>query len=150
MEGKIRITKEFRFETAHALLHHDGLCKNIHGHSYTLSVTVIGEPIMDLSRPDVGMVMDFSELKSIVKENIVNEFDHSLVLNEEVSSTLLKELKSNFKKILVVDYQPTSEFLLFDFVQRIQDKFPEHVSLHHVKLRETGTSLAEWYAEDNF
>ena len=47
MKRKIRITKQFNFETAHALYGYDGLCKNVHGHSYKLDVTVIGNPIND-------------------------------------------------------------------------------------------------------
>ena len=65
--ARIRITKEFKFETAHALMGYDGLCKHIHGHSYELLVTVIGHPIEDESNPKLGMVMDFGDLKKIVK-----------------------------------------------------------------------------------
>ncbi len=149
MGHKIRITKEFRFEMAHSLPNHLGLCKNIHGHSYTLGVTLIGKPISDLTKPDVGMVMDFGHLKSIVKESIVNKFDHALVLNQGVQSSLLKELQSNFDKIILVDYQPTSEFLLLDFVNILRPLIPDEIQLYSLKLRETATSVAEWYASDN-
>jgi 6-pyruvoyltetrahydropterin/6-carboxytetrahydropterin synthase len=68
--ARIRITKEFRFEAAHALHNYDGLCRNIHGHSYILKVTVIGETITDSNSPKLGMVMDFGDLKDIVKQSI--------------------------------------------------------------------------------
>ena len=63
MAQKIRITKEFHFETGHALYGYDGLCKNVHGHSYKLAVTVVGSPIVDPSQTKNGMVLDFSDLK---------------------------------------------------------------------------------------
>ena len=73
----IRITKKFSFETGHALSGYDGKCRNVHGHSYKLSVTVIGEPITDPSHVKYGMVIDFTDLKKIVKEEIVDVFDHA-------------------------------------------------------------------------
>ena len=64
----IRITKHFDFETGHALYGYDGKCKNVHGHSYKLWVTVIGKPISDVNNVKLGMVIDFGDLKKIVKE----------------------------------------------------------------------------------
>ena len=81
MDNIIRITKEFKFETSHALSGHDGLCKNVHGHSYKLSVTIIGKPIQEPNNPKHGMVMDFSDLKKIINKIIVEPFDHATVLN---------------------------------------------------------------------
>ena len=81
MSSTIRITKEFNFETGHALHGYDGLCKNVHGHSYKLSVTIKGQPINDPSHVKNGMVIDFSDLKKIVREEIVYPFDHATVLN---------------------------------------------------------------------
>ncbi len=149
MKPQIRITKEFRFEMAHALPNHPGLCRNIHGHSYTLSVTVIGEPISDLSKPDAGMVMDFGDLKSIVRQKIVQKFDHALVLHHQTNDSLIRELKANFEKIIMVDYQPSRELLLLDFVNLIKPELPDGVGLFSLKLRETATSVAEWFAADN-
>ena len=68
----IRITKEFKFEMAHALMGYDGLCRNIHGHSYGLNVTVAGYPIDEEGHPKLGMVMDFGDLKKIVRKAIVD------------------------------------------------------------------------------
>jgi 6-pyruvoyltetrahydropterin/6-carboxytetrahydropterin synthase len=66
---------------AHALKGYDGPCRNIHGHSYELYVTVIGKPLNDAGSPKNGMLMDFGDLKKIVRKCIVEEFDHGLVLN---------------------------------------------------------------------
>ena len=81
----IRITQQFRFETGHALYGYDGKCKNVHGHSYKLSVTVIGMPITDPNHTKCGMVIDFTDLKKIVKEEIVDQFDHATVFNKNTS-----------------------------------------------------------------
>ena len=149
MKQKIRITKEFRFEMAHSLPNHLGLCKNIHGHSYTLSVTIIGEPNPNQDQPDAGMVMDFGDLKTIVSETIINKFDHALVIHKDLSKSLIKELKENFEKVIPVDYHPTSELLLLNFAGIIQAKIPKSAKLFSLKLRETTSSVAEWFAEDN-
>ncbi|MCD4745377.1 MAG: 6-carboxytetrahydropterin synthase [Bacteroidales bacterium] len=145
----IRLTKEFKFEMAHALLNYDGPCKNIHGHSYELIVTVIGKPVNNENSTKNGMVIDFSHLKSIVNKNIISEFDHALVLNNQIEKKIFEKGHSIFDKLIFVDYQPTSENLLIDFVKRINNKLPDNISLHSMKLRETVTSYAEWYAEDN-
>lgn len=145
----IRITKEFKFEMAHALLGYDGPCRNIHGHSYELKVTVTGHPIAEDGHPKLGMVMDFGDLKKIVKKAVVDEFDHALVLPRDMSGVLIDELKHNFERVILVDYQPTSELMVADFAERIQDLLPASLSLKHLLLRETVTSYAEWWAEDN-
>ena len=79
--SKIRITKMYDFEMAHVLKDYDGPCRNIHGHSYKLFVTVSGTPISDPSSPKKGMVMDFKDLKAIVKTHIVDaRIPHALLL----------------------------------------------------------------------
>ncbi len=146
---KIRITKHFDFESAHALYGYDGKCKNIHGHSYNLYVTVIGEPIEDPENPKNGMVMDFGDLKQIVKKEIVDVFDHAIVFNaNSPHKELANTIKENTHRIILVPYQPTSEKMLFDFAERIKVQLPQNVSLHSLKLYETANSYAEWFADD--
>ncbi len=148
--GNIRITKLFSFETGHALYGYDGKCKNVHGHSYKLSVTVIGQPISDASNVKFGMVIDFSDLKRIVKEEIVNVFDHATVFNKNTPHVeLAKELQDRGHNVLLVDYQPTSEMMVIDFAAKIKNRLPENIKLHSLKLQETATSYAEWYASEN-
>ena len=144
---KIRITKEFKFEMAHALFGYDGLCKNIHGHSYRLWVTIIGNVLEEENHMKNGMVLDFSILKKIVKPEIVDKYDHSLVLNANSPHANIDF--SAFEKVFLLPYQPTSENLVYDFVQVIKEKLPENVSLHKVTLSETANSYAEWCADDN-
>lgn len=148
--SKIRITKQFSFETGHALYGYDGKCRNVHGHSYKLSVTVIGTPIADNNHVKFGMVIDFGDLKKIVKEEIVDVFDHATVFNKNTPHVeLANELKSRGHNVLLVGYQPTSEMMVIDFADKIKKRLPENINLHAVKLQETETSYAEWYAADN-
>lgn len=148
--SKIRLTKSFSFETGHALYGYDGKCKNIHGHSYKLYVTVIGKPISDMGNVKYGMVIDFGDLKKIVKEEIVDVFDHATVFNKNTPHfELAMELKNRGHNVLLVDYQPTSEMMVIDFAQKIQRLLPQHIQLHSLKLQETETSFAEWFAVDN-
>lgn len=132
---------------AHALYGYDGLCKNIHGHSYRLWVTVIGNILEDESSVKNGMVLDFSILKKIVKPEIVDKYDHSLVLNGNSPHANID--LTAFEKVFHLPYQPTSENLVLDFVKTIKKKLPENVKLHKVILSETANSFAEWCADDN-
>ena len=147
--ANIRITKEFKFEMAHALLGYDGPCRDIHGHSYSLRVTVSGQPITDENNPKLGMVMDFGDLKKIVREAIINEFDHALVLNKKMPEHIVFEMRKHFGHIILLDYQPTSELMIVDFAKRIKNRLPKNISLTYLLLRETVTSYAEWFAEEN-
>lgn len=146
----IRITKQFNFETGHALYGYDGKCKNVHGHSYKLSVTVSGKPISDKTNVKFGMVIDFSDLKKIVKEEIVDLFDHATVFNKNTPHIeLAKELKDRDHHVILVDYQPTSEMMVIDFAKKIKDRLPSNIHLYSIKLQETDTSFAEWFASEN-
>ncbi len=146
---KIRITKHFDFEAAHALFGYDGKCKNIHGHSYQLYVTIIGTPIKDKNHPKNGMVLDFGDLKQIVKSEIIDIFDHAIVLNKQTEHLHLAEKIADYShRTVLVDYQPTSELMIQDFAKKIQKKLPKNVALHSIKLYETNNSYAEWFASD--
>ena len=146
----IRITKRFSFETGHALYGYDGKCRNVHGHSYKLYVTVIGHPISDTTHVKLGMVIDFSDLKVIVKNKIVDVFDHATVFNKNTPHVeLAKELADRGHNVLLVDYQPTSEMMIIDFANVIKQELPSHVKLHSLKLQETDSSYAEWFASEN-
>ncbi|MGX7668901.1 6-pyruvoyl trahydropterin synthase family protein [Flavobacterium pedocola] len=148
--SNIRITKQFTFETGHALYGYDGKCKNVHGHSYKLSVTVIGQPITDTANVKFGMVIDFTDLKKIVKEEIVDVFDHATVFNQNTPHIeLAAELKNRGHHVILVDYQPTSENMVIDFADKIKKRLPENIKLHSLKLQETETSFAEWHQSDN-
>ena len=133
----------------HALLNYDGLCRHIHGHSYKLVITIIGEPIQDTKDPKLGMVMDFSDLKAAVKEPIVDFFDHSLVINKEAEKYLPSESHAMYDKVHRLDFQPTCENLVLYMAGIIQERLPSKTELYAVRLYETATSYAEWYVDDN-
>jgi len=148
--SKIRITKKFRFEAAHALYGYDGKCKNIHGHNYNLFVTVIGVPIRNISNVKCGMVMDFGDLKEIVNNEIIEKFDHSVIFNKNTPhEKLANDLVNDGHKVVMADYQPTIEEMVMDFANKISSKLPDDIKLHSLKLEETETSYSEWFAADN-
>jgi len=146
----IRITKQFNFETGHALYGYNGKCKNIHGHSYKLSVTVSGKPIEDHTHVKFGMVIDFGDLKKIVNEEIVDIFDHATVFNKNTPHIeLANELIKRDHHVILVDYQPTSEMMVIDFAKKIKKRLSKNIKLHSLKLQETETCFAEWFAHEN-
>ena len=146
----IRITKIFNFETAHVLYNYDGKCKNMHGHSYKLFVTVKGNPIKDLDHHKNGMVVDFGDIKKIVKEEIVDIWDHAVLVNGDSPHKLLGEsLESQGHKVIFCDYQPTCENMLYDIASKILSKLPSEIQLAYLKLHETENSYGEWLAEEN-
>lgn len=148
--NKIRVTKSFNFETAHALYGYDGKCKNIHGHSYKLFVTVKGVPIQNSSDPKFGMVIDFGDIKKIVKGEVVEKFDHAILLNVNSPHKELGEnLIQDGHKVIFTDYQPSCENMLLDMVKLIRPHLDKKVELQSIRLHETETSYAEWLAEDN-
>ena len=146
---KIRVTKQFGFEMSHALLNYDGLCRNIHGHSYKLQITVAGEPMQAAGSPKDGMVIDFSILKKLIQEQIIRHLDHSLMINENAPIDKLNALGQMYERHQVVPFQPTSENLVVYIAEKVKPLLPEHIELFSVRLFETANSFAEWYAEDN-
>lgn len=145
----IKVTKKFSFDMAHALDGYDGPCKNIHGHTYTLSVTLKGQVINENGNPKNGMVLDFSVLKKIVTETILAHYDHALVLNENASYSRSEVISNEFEKVILSPYQPTCENLLLHYVEILQAYFKDAIQLSEVKLEETPGSYAVWSLDDN-
>lgn len=146
----VRVTKEFSFEMAHVLTGYDGPCREIHGHSYRLFVTIAGTPDEDMNNPKLGMVLDFGILKAIVNEHIVSRYDHSLVLlDNEENRELRQRLGRRFEKIYLTDFQPTCENLVVGFSEMLRGAMPAGIELKSLRLHETATSYCEWHAEDN-
>ena len=131
---------------AHALDFYNGKCKNIHGHSYQIDVTIIGVPEVNKVHHN-GMVMDFGDLKTIVNAHIISKFDHSLVLAHDSDKRNYAGITN--EKIVILENQPTCENLVIFMADQIKNNLPKGVSLFSIKLRETATSFAEWFGEDN-
>ena len=146
---KIRVTKSFTFDMAHALYGYGGPCKNIHGHTYHLDITLLGQPIADIEHVKLGMVIDFGDLKSIVQKLIIEVFDHALVLNEEAPYSKSEVISNEFEKVILVPFQPTCENLLLHFVDILKEKFSDETQLLSISLKETPTSSASWFLSDN-
>lgn len=139
----VRVTKRFSFEMAHALSCHDGQCAYIHGHSYVLDVTVKGSPMDERGHPKDGMVIDFTDLKAIIRRTVIDRYDHALVLHErDRNATQVND--PLFGRTLFTPWQPTCENLLLDIVQRVLTALPSSVLLGSVRLQETATSWADW------
>lgn len=120
------VTKIFMFEASHHLPHYDGDCHNLHGHSYKLEVTVGGDVVTDKQHPKCGMIIDFKDLKQLVKEVAVDKYDHSY----------LNDFFPN----------PTAEIMVEKIATGISAKLPKGVYLVSCKLWETATSYAEYNA----
>ncbi|MFL2585611.1 MAG: 6-pyruvoyl trahydropterin synthase family protein [Parvicellaceae bacterium] len=144
---KIRVTKEFDFEAAHALDGYAGKCQDIHGHNYHLTLTFLGEPVKDKSLSNCGMVVDFGDIKDFLNTKIKPLFDHRLILRSD--SRFLGLEKKN-ERIRYVDYQPTTENMLLEIVKIVSDGFKKETTavLCSAFLRETPSSYVEWHKED--
>lgn len=147
---KIRLTREFSFEMSHALDGYDGLCSQLHGHSYRLFVTVCGHPSITETDPKLGMVVDFGVLKKIVGGLIVDRLDHALLLRDsDANRALVETLRMRFDGVVTVPFQPTCENMIAWFASLLAPALPAGVELHSLRLYETARSYAEWFAEDN-
>lgn len=144
---KLRLTKEFRFEMSHALDEYQGLCRNLHGHSYKLFVTIIGDYSKTNESNDSGMVLDFKSIKELVEKTVIQDFDHAVVLCKD--SSFASVLQQTNTKLILFDNQPTCENLIMEFHKRISSILPSGIKLAGLKLHETATSFAEWLIEDN-
>ena len=140
----ITITKIFRFEMAHAIFGYAGKCKNIHGHSYILHVSVANASTEDGFIPASGFILDFKDLKKIVNEKIIKELDHRLVLSDEyVKENSAFESAENIFKWKI---EPSAENILIYIKQEIETALPREIKLIKLKLYETTDSYAEWKA----
>lgn len=140
----ITLTKIFTFDTAHALEGYPGKCRHIHGHTYSLHVTVYGPIVDEKGHPFDGMIIDFGDLKQWVNEQVVNQFDHALVLRKGSAMAKLNYPDKEHARIILTKYQPTCENMLADIQQRLTATTPEGLLLVRLRLYETPTSYAEW------
>lgn len=133
---------------AHALFGYDGPCKNIHGHTYHLHVTVAGLINETPNDPNQGLVIDFGVIKQITKEHVISRFDHALVLHQDAPYSIDTFLPDHFEKVLLVPFQPSCENLMMYFKSLISSALPSDVKLVKMRLEETPTSYAEWFLHD--
>ena len=137
-----RVSKEFSFDMAHLLDGHDGKCQNLHGHTYKLQVEVAGDLLVDGAKK--SMVMDFSDLKVVVKKAILDPMDHAFIYDqtserESKIAMLLQELQS---KTFGVNFRTTAEEMARFIFQRL--KYDEKLPISAIRLWETPTSFGEY------
>jgi 6-pyruvoyltetrahydropterin/6-carboxytetrahydropterin synthase len=132
----ISITKTFTFEAAHKISNYQGSCRNVHGHSYKLWVTIGAE---HLGEDD--MVFDFKLLKELVKCKIIDKLDHALILKKNHENMHL--FKDFTDKFFYMETEPTAERMVEWMGGQLQPHLPKHVFLAKIVLYETENSLVE-------
>lgn len=138
----LSLTKVFHFETGHALNEYEGACKNIHGHSYELRVSVTTSNQSDDFLPAPGFIIDFKEIKKIVTQKIVDHLDHKLILSK---AYLQKHPQFNeLENLIIWDFEPSAENILLFIKNTLFNEFPEEIKLSKLLLYETKSSFVEW------
>ncbi len=142
----IRLTKIFHFEMAHAIHGYQGACKNIHGHSYELHVTLGTIEIQKAYILMPGFIIDFKQIKNLVNTAIIEKFDHSLIL----STAYLSDHPTNniHDNLIIWEVEPSAENILIYMQDVLNSKLPSDIKLIQIKLFETKDSFAEWIADD--
>ena len=145
----MEITTKLEFDAGHRIPHHKSVCKNLHGHRYTLEVTIKGDVVSDISDTDFGMVMDFKDAKELIKKTIVEEWDHSFIVYKD-DAVVLKFLQSlNDHKTVVFPLVPTAENMALVAMDKLKISFiKEFGSLirpFKVRLYETPNNWADVY-----
>ena len=128
---------------AHALYNYEGPCANIHGHSYILHVTVKSTMGGNNKLTPPGFIIDFKELKVLVNAKVIVLLDHKLVLSGEYINNL--KPRPSFNNLFQFGTEPTAENLILFISKELIASVPSEVSLHSLKLFETGNSYAEWF-----
>lgn len=136
----ITVTKTVKFDAAHVLTNHDGLCKNLHGHTYRVDVSVTQD-----ENDDRDMVIDFKDLKRIANEAICDSFDHAFIFNRESEGE--REIAAVVGKYgmrtVELPFRSTAENLARHFYSMLKERIP---GLSAVKVWETAESCAEYRA----
>ncbi|MCU9999320.1 6-carboxytetrahydropterin synthase QueD [[Pasteurella] aerogenes] len=135
-----KVSKEFSFDMAHILDGHDGKCQNLHGHTYKLQVEVSGDLVLEGAKK--GMVVDFTDVKRVVKEAILDPMDHAFIYDttserECKIAALLNELNS---KTFGIPMCTTAEEMARFMFNCLKDKLP----ISAIRLWETPTSFCEY------
>ena len=145
----MEITTRLEFDAGHRIPHHKSSCKNLHGHRYTIEVTIKGEVVSDKSNSDFGMVMDFKDAKELIKKTIVEEWDHSFIVYK-YDAVVLKFLQSlNDHKTVVFPLVPTAENMALVAMDKLKISFTKEfgslIRPFKVRLYETPNNWADVY-----
>ena len=134
----ITVTKTVRFDAAHVLTNHQGLCKNLHGHTYRVDVSVA-----QAEDDERDMVIDFKDLKGIANEVICDRFDHAFISNTESAGEkeIAAVVEKNGMRTVAIPFRSTAENLAKMFYNELKSRVP---GLSAVKVWETAASCAEF------
>jgi 6-pyruvoyltetrahydropterin/6-carboxytetrahydropterin synthase len=142
----LKLTKIFHFEMAHAIHGYAGTCKNIHGHSYELHVSVSSDFTGTAYIPAPGFIIDFKAIKKLVRSAVIEKLDHLLVLSADfIKANPNYSLTEN---LVTFEAEPTAENLLLYIKQVLQQALPDKIKLVHLYLFETKDSYAEWTEDE--
>lgn len=153
--NKHTVTKEITFDCAHMLSNHNGACANLHGHTYKLQVGITGVPVGGSDATDSAMIVDFKELKRILKETVMDKYDHALIFSSsefrsDAEAALWVWANKYKKAYYVLEGRTTAEnmsrSILLDIQQHL-DRLPNNLTVSYVRLWETPNSFAEYSSE---
>lgn len=143
----MQITRRLEFDAGHRIPNHNSQCKHLHGHRYAIEITLSGDIITQAGVSEEGMVMDFSDVKRIAKERVVDAWDHAFLVyrNDRTVLDFLNTLPGH--KTVVLDVVPTAENLAraaFDLLlPAYRDLYGNHLKLERVRLYETPNNWAD-------
>ena len=143
----LTITRKLEFDAGHRIPDHKSQCRNLHGHRYTLEITLVGAVIEEEGSSDNGMIMDFSDVKALAKEHLVDVWDHAFLAYEK--DTVVLEFLDSIPghKTVIIDRIPTVENLAqtaFTILKAAyQDRYGTGLRLHKLVLHETPNCWAE-------
>ena len=137
----MKVTKEINWHMAHRLTYHDGACRNLHGHTYKIQVTVTG-PMTVEKETSCGMVCDFSDLKTVLQEEIHDVLDHAVMVYKE-DKLMMDMVKDTDLKVCVVDFVTTAENMSRWAFEKIQARL-KNLTVQSVVVYETETSWATY------
>ncbi len=144
----MHITRRLEFDAGHRIPNHTSQCKHLHGHRYAIEITLAGEVITTEGDSAQGMVMDFSDVKRIANERVVNVWDHAFLVyrGDTVVMDFLQSMPNH--KTVVLEVIPTAENLAkvaFDLlVDAYRDTYGNHLKLVRVRLYETPNNWADY------
>ena len=143
----ITITRKLEFDAGHRIPDHKSQCRNLHGHRYTLEVTLVGAVIEEEGSSDNGMIMDFSDVKALAKQHLADVWDHAFLAYEK--DTVVREFLDSIPghKTVIIDRIPTVENLAqtaFNILKTAyQDRYGTGLRLRKLVLHETPNCWAE-------
>jgi len=146
-----KLKSELSFDAAHFLPNHKGKCKNLHGHRYIVEYCVISEFLQE-NDSESRMVADFSDLKNIMKE-IIDDFDHKLLIDisNPSSDEFLKTCEKMGFEIMLLGAPTTAENLAetiyYVYENKLREKYNNQLNLEYIKIYETPTNSATYYAD---